>query len=223
MTYLVDNPQVIFETFQNQFLTLTEGEDEGYEMNYWNNPNLTFPPLALPTWSIFNGNYPKHRGNPIYDTPSKIYNSVGGELATLYNSNPAKYQNTCAIRISKGINYSQLSIPAGPDRYQGADGKYYFISAIALLKWMKLTFGTPTGSNHLTGSQGGANGKNFPFLLSGKKGIYIMIPNIPGGCNTQTGFCASGHADMIENGKCDGSCYFNPTGGVSDIFIWELP
>jgi hypothetical protein len=49
-----------------------------------------------------------------------------------------------------------------------------------------------------------------------------MIPNLPGGCSTGTGFCASGHADIINNSVCDGGCYFNATGGVSDIYIWEL-
>jgi len=53
-----------------------------------------------------------------------------------------------------------------------------------------------------------------------------MIPNYPGGCGDgttpPTGFCASGHADIIENGVCDGTCYFNAKGGVSEIFIWEL-
>jgi hypothetical protein len=87
---------------------------------------------------------------------------------------------------------------------------------------MKKTFGTPGGSNHLTGTQGGTNGQNLPWLLSGKKGIYIMVPSVPGGCINNTGFCASGHADIIEFAVCDGGCYFNAIGGVSEIFIWEL-
>ncbi len=83
---------------------------------------------------------------------------------------------------------------------------------------MKKTFETPSGTNHLTGAQGGANGQIFPTLLSGKKGIYIMTPNYPG----NSYFGVSGHADIISNGICDGGCYFNAKGGVSEIFIWEL-
>ena len=130
------------------------------------------------------------------------------------------------MRISRALNNSGITIPAGINRYQGADGKYYFLSCAALLKWMKITFGTPAGSNYLTGSQGGTNGLKFIDLLSGKKGIYFMVPNFPGGCDTSTttgtGFCASGHADIIQNGVCDGSCYFNARGGVAEIFIFEL-
>jgi hypothetical protein len=51
--------------------------------------------------------------------------------------------------------------------------------------------------------------------LSGKKGINIMIANYPG-------LFATGHADIINNSHCPGECWFNPTGGVNYIDIWEL-
>ncbi len=69
----------------------------------------------------------------------------------------------------------------------GFDNKNYFLVAKNLLTWMKSTFGTPTGSNHLTESQGGV------------------------------------HGDMFFYGNCDDGCYFNATGGVSEIFFRELP
>jgi hypothetical protein len=219
--HLNENQNIPFATFENQYLKVPEGIDGSYNSSYWDDPNLNFPKQSLPSFSDFETNYPKH-SDPLYVTPSAMWNSVGGEALNLYNSNPALYKNTCALRVSKALNYSGVSITAGPDRYEGADGKYYFISCEALFKWMKKTFETPSGSNHLTGAQGGVDGKKFEGLVTGKKGIYIMIPNLPGGCVTQTGFCASGHADIINNKKCDGGCYFNAMGGVSDIYIWEL-
>jgi hypothetical protein len=219
--YLIQNPNISFSAFKIQFLKKNEGVDGSYNSSYWDDPNLSFTPETLPSFSSFEQSYPKH-DDPLYDTPEKMYSSIGGQVQNLYNSDPSSYQNTCALRISKALNNSGISIPAGTDRYQGADGKYYFISAMALFKWMKKKFGTPSGSNHLNGAQGGTNGENFPTLLAGKKGIYIMIPNYPGGCANGTGFCASGHADMINDSLCDGGCYFNATGGVSEIFIWEL-
>lgn len=215
--YLNDNPNVSFEIFQNQFMGKSEGQDGEYDAAYWEDPNLTFPQQNLPSWSAFEAAYPKH-GDPLYDTPIEVYTKIGGSILEQYNSNPPKYQNTCALRISKALNYSGVNIPEGEGRYKGADGKYYFLSAKALLVWMKKTFGTPTGSNHLLGSQGGTNGQNFPGLVGMKKGIYMMIPNYPG----NNYFGASGHADMIEGGSCDGGCYFNAKGGVHEIFIWEL-
>jgi hypothetical protein len=219
--YLSQNPSVLFSTFEKQFLKIQEGIDGTYNANYWDNPNLTFPTQNLPSWDNFNSAYPKH-DDPLYDTPIEVYTSIGGEVLNAYNSNPSSYQNICALRISKALNYAGISINSGTDRYKGSDGKYYFVSCAALLKWMKKTFGTPSGSNYVTGSQGGVNGQHFPDLLAGKKGIYIMTPNYPGGCANGTGFCASGHADLIENSVCDGGCFFYATGGVHEIFIWEL-
>jgi hypothetical protein len=221
INYLRQNPLINFSVFQNQFMKISEGMDGTYDAAYWNNPNLTFQQQNLPNWNTVSNAYPKHN-DPLYDTPEKLYISIGGQVANLYNSNPASYQNTCALRISKALLYSGITIPPGTNRYQGADGKFYFISAAALLSWMKITFGTPTVPNHLTGTQGGPNGQNFPALLAGKKGIYIMTPNYPGGCTSGTGFCASGHADIINNGICDGGCYFDAKGGVNEIFIWLL-
>jgi hypothetical protein len=215
INYISQNTAVSFSVFQNQFMGISEGQDGTYDATYWDDPNLTFPPQTLPTWANFNAAFPKH-DDPLLDDPSEMYTSIGGQVLSQYNTAPTLHQNTCALRVSKALNYSGVTIPAGTDRYQGSDGKYYFLSAKALLIWMKKTFGTPTGGNHLTGAQGGVNGENFPSLLAGKKGIYMMTPNYPG-------LFASGHADMIENSVCDGNCYFNTvTGGIFEIYIWEL-
>lgn len=45
-----------------------------------------------------------------------------------------------------------------------------------------------------------------------------MLPNVAG----LDGFEASRHADLYFNNDCDGNCYFNAKGGVSEIFFWEL-
>ncbi len=215
--YLVGNPAVSFETFKNQFIGTPEGQDGEYDTEYWDDPNLSFPQQSLPSWDNFESAFPK-RSDQLYETPYQLYTSIGKKVIDQYNSDPARYQNTCALRVSKALNYSGINIPSGPDRYEGADGKYYFLSAKALLTWMKKTFGTPSGDNYLTSAQGGPYGQNFASHLSGKKGIYMMVPNYPG----DNYFRASGHADLINSSVCDGKCFFNAKGGVHEIFIWEL-
>lgn len=206
--------------FYNQYLTALEGQDgDGYDANYWDDPNLAIPAQNLPSWTAVQKSYPGHL-DPTYNTPLKMYTSVGGDVLSLYNTDPSKYQNTCALRISKALNYAGITIPPGPGRFKGADNKYYFLGASTMAKWLQLTFGTPAGGNHLTGAQGGIGGINFPRLVAGKKGIYVMIPVNQ---SSTTGFNASGHVDIINFGMCDGGCYFNATGGVKEIFIWELP
>ncbi|WP_090974515.1 type VI secretion system amidase effector protein Tae4 [Parapedobacter composti] len=132
------------------------------------------------------------------------------------------YQNACALRVSRALNYSGITIPTIIGQTaKGADGKNYFLGAANLNAWMIKTFGEPT---KFTGAQGGENGKNFPTLLSGKKGIYIMVPNYPRDF-------ASGHADIWNGETCNAGCYFGigarpPINGrqqgVAFIHLWEL-
>lgn len=208
------------DVFYNQFMTPGEGHDDGdpYDATYWEDPNLTMPAQALPSFSAFQVAYPKHH-DPLYDTPLKMYAAVGGDVYSMFRGDPGSFQNTCALRVSRALLYSGITIPPGPNRFKGGDGKYYFLGAKPLIEWLKKTFGTPSGGNHLTGAQGGPNGVNFPGLVAGKKGIFGLLP-VNGGAS---GFGASGHLDLINDQQCDGGCYFNAEGGVLEIFIWELP
>ncbi|UPQ80064.1 type VI secretion system amidase effector protein Tae4 [Flavobacterium azooxidireducens] len=135
------------------------------------------------------------------------------------------------LKVSRALNYSGITIPQitttanNPGTIQGNDGKYYFLNAKALNKWMKKTFGTnpatsstPYNKNHIhiDGSEGGENGINFPSLVSGLKGIYSMVSTNPQ--------WASGHADLIQDGLCVFGCHFQDTPPVpiDYIDIWVL-
>lgn len=85
-----------------------------------------------------------------------------------------------------------------------ATSKGGIIAAANLNAWMKKTF---TAYTKFSGAQGGKNGRNFPTLLSGKKGIYIIIPN----CSA---YFAPGHVDVWNGTDCNGGCYFNIEGGL---------
>ncbi|MBX2953339.1 MAG: hypothetical protein KF870_12600 [Leadbetterella sp.] len=216
--YINVNLDVTWDHIRNWFLTPTEGQDHFYDDSYWSDPSLTFPAQSLPSWSAFQAAFPKKNGGQM--PSSEVYSLVGGALYNNHLANPIAYSNACAVRVSRGLNYSGVTIPEiSGQTEKGADNKNYFLSAKSLNAWMRKTFGTPTGSNHLTGSQGGTNGVNFPNLLQGKKGIYIMIANYPG----TNYFGATGHADILESGTCpDNRCYFNPKGGVYYIDVWPL-
>jgi hypothetical protein len=192
----------------------SEGQDGEYNATYWDNPGLTFPSQNLPSWSAFQNAFPTNNGN--YMAASQVYQLVGGQLYNSHLNNPNAYSNACAIRVSRALNYSGVVVPdIFGQTEKGADNKNYFLNAKNLNQWMRKTFGIPIGSNHITGAQGELYGVNFPSLLSGRKGIYIMIANYPG-------LFATGHADIINNSNCPGECWFNPKGGVHYIDIWEL-
>jgi hypothetical protein len=222
INYLVANPQVTFTVFQNQSMITPEGQDDVYDPNYWDNPNNIFNHQNLPSWSYFSTNFPSH-SDPLYNTPAKLYASIGGDV--LAKVGPNSNANTCAARVSKALNYSGITIPYIPNQtFQGSDGKYYFLGAANLNRWMRKTFGcanhntnigeySNTNALHFNATQAGQHGENLPTLLNGKQGIYSLV--------TET-WWATGHADkMSSNTTCDGSCYF----GIAPIIyvdFWQL-
>ncbi|MBM6497979.1 hypothetical protein H9X54_001510, partial [Flavobacterium macrobrachii] len=214
ITYFMNNPSVSWEKFKNWFMAPREGTEDTGILNL-DELNLAFQQQNLPSFDDFLLAYPSHYDDE-YSTSLKMYTAVGGNVLSKYNQGA---RNTCALRVSRALNYSGINIPEiNGVTIKGADNKNYFLVAKNLLSWMKSTFGTPTGDNLLNGTQGGVNGENFPNLLSGKQGIYIMIPND----TSSNGFNASGHADIYFDNECDGGCYFSATGGINKIYFWEL-
>ncbi len=218
--FLMDYPNTTQAQFENWFMGISEGYDGEYDSAYWEDPNLTFPQQNLPSWADFEAAFPKDT-DPLYDTPEKMYNSLGGTIATFY-SGPET--NTCAVRLSKALNYSGVVIPYISNKtFVGSDGKYYFKAAYELNIWMRKTFGTnpatsttPLNINHfqISGSQAGVHGSNLPSLLKGKKGIYSIY--------SSDFSWASGHADMLyPNSKCANNCHFGDA-PIYRLDVWIL-
>ncbi len=178
----------------------------------------------LPTYQNMYNNFPKVMvGFSPEDMPSdQVYHLVGGDCLTFYNqqiaAHPTIAVNACALRLSRALNYSGVTIPNIPGvTYSGSDGKYYFLSAAKLYNFMNKTFST---SLTFTQAQGGPGGQNFEGLVGGHKGIYIMLAADPGK------FGATGHATLYNGVTCIGGlnhCYFTAAGGVSRIKFWVLP
>lgn len=222
--YKNNNPNVTNEQFKNWFMTKREGKDYYYDEAFWENPNLTFPQQNLPTWDNFDNAYPRNN-------TTALITIVGGDVEDAYNDYPSLVRGGCALKVSRALNYSGVIIPqitttaGNPGTIQGADGKYYFLNAKALNKWMRKTFGTnpttastPFNSNHihLSQSDGGINGVNFPNLVNGIKGIFSMV-------STNANW-ASGHADLINDKICVFGCHFQdtPPAPIDYIDIWIL-
>lgn len=153
-----------------------------------------------------------------------VYSYIGGAVWQARLSNPNITRNTCAIRLSKALNYSGVIIPNIPGKtFKGADNKYYFLMAKDINKWMRKTFGTnpstsstPYNANHhhFTGIQAGEYGINLPDLLIDKKGIYSLVSNNP--------TWGSGHADLLyDDILCGNNCHFADA-PIDYIDIWIL-
>ncbi|NUY81801.1 hypothetical protein HUK80_12915 [Flavobacterium sp. MAH-1] len=215
VSFFMSHPAVTFPRFKNAFLNQNQGKDIEFsaaDEAFWNDPNLTFPSQVLPSLANFTANFPSHQ-NPNYATSTQMYAAVGGAPNSIFLS--SGNGNTCALRVSWALLRCGIQIPNIPTQtFLGADGKYYFLGAKPMLKWMKKTFGEE--SIWLDSSYAGNNGQGFFDTLNSVSGIYVMIPNDP----SAAGFDASGHIDLMTNGDCNGGCYFNPEGGVKDI--WTL-
>ncbi|SHM16944.1 T6SS effector amidase Tae4 family protein [Flavobacterium xanthum] len=225
LIYFLNNPSVTLQQFNNWFSSKQVEEEGEFSEEFWNNPNLLIQQQNLPTFESFKSACPTST-----TTAQTLCNGIGGEVLTMYNAVVAqnKKLNTCALRISKALNYSGIIIPSLPDNPNGtkntivgADGKNYIINAKSLNKWLRKTFGTPTGDNHITNSQSGVKGINFPNLILNKKGIYSMIAR-----DEIQSTWGTGHADLLENGTCLLNCNFydvdNNFVPVDYIDIWIL-
>jgi Type VI secretion system (T6SS), amidase effector protein 4 len=186
---------------------------------------MNFPPQTLPRWDSVYKYYPK-KPDGTEMCGSEVYELIGGDV--LANKPPS--ENACALRVSLALNYSGITIPnIVGQTYKGEDNKNYFFSSAKLFNFLKKTFTIPPNPTNsidsLSKSQGGIDGVNFPTLLNGKKGIYLMQSSYP------RKFGALGHASLWNNNTCmqhdcgDGltnGCYFNGAGGVEKIFLWKL-
>lgn len=139
---------------------------------------------------------------------------IGGEVLAKHNAGNAN--NACALRVSRALNYSGVTIPnIASQTWQGADGKNYFYYAAHLYNWMVKPFGQP--DIHLTAADGAPNGTKFPEQLNGlqNRGIYMMKPK------SQESFGASEHATLWGGLNCIGGHNYFPA--ASDVYIWKLP
>lgn len=80
--------------------------------------------------------YPKKQDG--YDTET-LYKTIGGELYDQYLANPESFANTCAVRMSRALNYgSDTPITEGSGlTYKGSDGKNYLIRVKDIANFVK--------------------------------------------------------------------------------------
>ena len=83
---------------------------------------------------------------------SNVWNLIGGGLNDSYGDHGTidDIANSCAARVSRGLNYSSAKIPKGSiganRNYDGrtpGDNLYYIIQARKLRKYLKQSWGTP--------------------------------------------------------------------------------
>jgi hypothetical protein len=155
---------------------------------------------TLPDFAALRGNYPD-------GDPEKVKSSIGGKVHADWIT------NTCAIRMSRALNYSGVHIPIhqeGLSVLSGADGLWYAFRMRELKKWLEATFGEPNIEKVQP-----AGGQITRQSFAGMHGIVAFDIEFDD---------ASGHLDLW-----DGTSYIHQSTDPRDYFtmatkvgLWEL-
>ncbi|MFV8358393.1 T6SS effector amidase Tae4 family protein, partial [Flavobacterium sp. XS1P32] len=201
-----------WEQIENWFLGTSEGNDGGNTFDINDYDGIIVEKQILPRRNDFYDAFPKIGTAGM---PSKqVYELVGGHMWDAHKSGNTNYQNACAIRISRALNYSRKPIPIFKNKLgeqkseKGKDNLNYILDASSLLAYMLKSY-SDNPPLHLEGKTPG----EYLKALKGKWGIYIMIPK-----NSKS-FGASGHADFFSQTGCLSGCYFSD---ADEIYFWEL-
>lgn len=107
-------------------------------------------PLSVlrPGWADMQKNYPNHSVTPIH-----IYTDIGRGLVKLLKDDPDQWENTCAFRMSRGLNYSGVKLPYNNTKYRakgstggvhvGEDKRNYWYRVSELKPWLIDNLGKP--------------------------------------------------------------------------------
>lgn len=113
------------------------------------NPTSAFDPFGLcscglPNSSAFMSNYPDYNTY----TGGDVWRLIGGTLEASYGANSSGgVQNSCAARVSYGLNASGKPIPPGApgaNRNWNANNHRYIISARQMTSYLNGTYGPPS-------------------------------------------------------------------------------
>jgi len=94
---------------------------------------------GLPAFSKLKDEYPDY----VRYSSQQVLEKIGGKVKE------NNFENTCAVRLSRTLNYNSLKLPppsqsGGMSVVSGADGNWYAFRVNELQDWLLKTIGTPT-------------------------------------------------------------------------------
>ena len=152
----------------------------------------------LPPFEALRASYPND------PTPLDIANRIAGRVGENLKS-PAmpEYKNTCAIRVSRALNYAGhlvRSHVANARVNSGGDGRWYVYGVRDLNRYLTAVYGPPDVEK-----KGETQGSVTAQDLLGEQGIIEFD---------------SYHMDLFDGTTCVHACYFY---AVKAIRLWRAP
>lgn len=128
----------------------------------------------------------------------RFFSLIGGKVQA------NNFANSCAIRISRSLNYSGFPIAYIPPNLtvSGNDKKWYIYRVKELIRYLKMQFGEPDFV---------VENKPYEKELKSKKGIIIFDVDVWDD--------ASGHATLWDGKICSDRCYFQKS---KKVMLWVL-
>lgn len=144
-----------------------------------------------PGFSKMKATYPK-------GSAEDVFKLIGGKVQA------NNFANSCAIRVSRSLNYSGHNIKYIPPNLtvSGRDGKWYIYRVKEMIKYLKTHFGEPDIV---------VVNKPYQAKLKGKKGIIVF--------EVDAWDDASGHATLWGGVTCSDKCHFPLS---KKVMLWEL-
>ena len=152
----------------------------------------------------------------IYDaanSSAKVAKVIGGKVAMNVNSQDERirWRNTCAVRMSYILNYSDCLIPYITNQtVSGGDRRWYFYRVKNLIAFLIEEWGKPDMVVPYPQPDNGP--------LKNKKGIILFAVSGWGD--------AEGHATLWDGTICYDHCYFNEPNvnyKTTQANFWSLP
>jgi hypothetical protein len=152
---------------------------------------------SLPSFAKLKAEYPDY----VNYTSAQVLNNIGGKVKI------NAFANTCAVRLSRTLNYNSLELP-GPSKFPGGavvsgdDKKWYAFRVPDIRKWLTIKLSKP--GFDLTKKAGEAFDKTTICTLKGIIGFDIKFND------------ATGHLDLW-----DGSFFTSERKGGLTVDYWE--
>jgi hypothetical protein len=156
-----------------------------------------------PTWSKFWAEYPDYG---TYPDSAAVKKDIGGSVDADYIT------NTCAVRLSRGLNYSGVPLPAnlaGLLTVKGGDGKHYALRVAEMRKWLPQVLGNPDIDR--TKTKGEAFDKSTLAALKGIIAFDIHFSDATGHLDAWDGQAFSSEYKVSD--------YWTP---ATRITLWSL-
>lgn len=144
-----------------------------------------------PTFHQMQAAYPKGSADEVFEL-------IGG------NVEANNFANSCAIRVSRSLNYSGHKVGYIPPNLtvSGSDGNWYIYRVKELTKYLTSKFGDPNIVVH---------SGPYQTKFKDKKGIIVF--------EVEAWSDASGHATLWNGVTCSDKCYFPLS---KKVMLWEL-